>query len=147
MKYAISLLVISLVLISGCAPKEEAPSSPKEAYLAYIGAAQKGDFVKAEQYLSSSTKENLMNLAVATGNTFDVIFEEAKLKTDLNIWGQVSQSEIYEEIEGNRAKIHMESKPGESPGFDGYYSLFKENGQWKLEMFHMVVEPQQPQIS
>lgn len=142
MKYAITLVLISLVLICGCAPKEEASSNPTDVFLAYIGAVERGDFVKAQQYLSASTKEQLLGLATATGNTFDVAFEQARAPTDLGIWGKVSQSELTEEIEGNRAKVYMKSKSGESPGFSGHYSLFKEEGQWKVEMFHMTVEPQ-----
>jgi len=132
--------IILIIFISGCGVKTTYPNSPKEVYLEYIEAAQKADYIKVEQMLSSSTREQLMSLATATGKTFDVALE-AKIKMDLGTWEIAEQSEIYDEIDGNRAKVYIKSKPDEAPGFNGYYSLFNEDGKWKLEIFHMKVEP------
>ena len=146
-KLAIFAVFVFAILVSGCGspavPEQGAstsvadenpignPETPTEVYLAYIDAIEEGDYIKAQSFLSSSTVAQLTATATALGKTLDVVLEEMKFKMDMTGYQQIDKSQITDEIEGNRAKVIMNSKPGETP-FTGYYSLFKEDGKWKL---------------
>jgi len=139
------LILIALLVISGCGtseqPEQAQKDSPKQAYLTYISAIERGDYIRAENILASSIKEQMLLTATALGKTKDVVLEEIKFKMDLNQYNGMDQSSLREEIDGNRAKVHFKSKADAETAYEAYYSLQNENGDWKLEQVHMTIIP------
>lgn len=139
------IVILMILAVSGCGSSPVEPAaedSPKDVYLTYMAAIERGDYVRAEGLLSSSIKEQLLGTATALGKTRDVVIHEIKFVMDLKQYNSIDISSLREEIEGNRAKVFFKSKADNEEGqFEGYYKLFKENGNWKLETPSITVIP------
>ena len=144
-KRILSFIAIAMALaVCGCgsqlAPEssEMSQESPKEVYLSYISAIEKGDYAKAESFLAQSVKDQMLQAAAALGRAEDVVLKELKFNTDLGAYLEMDVSSIEEELEGTRAKVAFKGKAGSLAPFTGYYSLQKEDGMWKLEMMRIT---------